>query len=93
MDASLDPAFRTHASGLIVPEEVSRKREVWTPEETRLLDRTVQMLKRKKMQWAVGCETCQGDAKLMTYTRSIDGNRVARCGCTDRILTKAFRVG
>ncbi len=92
METAIHPAFREHASGLVVPEEVSRTREVWTPEETRLLDRTIQMLKRKHLQWAIGCETCKPDQKAMTYARSVDGNRIARCGCTDRILTKAFRV-
>ncbi len=48
MDATLPHGFRqSPASGLIVPEEHSRQREVWTREERKIFERAMALLDRR----------------------------------------------
>lgn len=76
------------ASGLIVPEAQSRERQVWTNDEARLLDRAFRLLTARGVQFALGCATCQGSEKALKMTKNVAGERIARCGHLDRILSR-----
>lgn len=86
-----DPAFREHASGLIVPEELSRTREVWTFEDWRVLERATKLLESRGLQFFLRCASCaareQRLGKPITpleRLRRRDGALTLRCGCTER---------
>lgn len=88
--AKLPHGYRPNASGLIVPEAVSREREVWTKDEWRLIQRATKFLRTKGVQVFFRCEqpACQG--KPMNRTRQADGAIVMQCDHKDRVLTEAF---
>lgn len=83
--------FREHASGLIVPDEVSRAREVWTFEEWRVIERATKLLESRGMEFFLRCGRCsaraarlgQANPRLERVTRR-DGGQTLRCDCTDR---------
>ncbi len=59
--APSEGAFREHASGLIVPTELSREREVWTHDEWRTLERATKLLQARGLELFIGCtdERCK----------------------------------
>lgn len=86
-----EPAFREHASGLIVPEELSRERQVWTKQEAALLDRTVKLLGSRGLLVMFRCthERCK-QAGPITRTRGNGGEMILQCAHCDRVFTRAF---
>lgn len=82
--------FRPHASGLIVPDAVSRQREVWTRVELKLIDRAIALLKSRHVLLQLACPApgCKGDG--IERVRLDDGSIVLRCNHKDRVFTTAF---
>lgn len=83
------PGFREHASGLMVPEEISRACEVWTRDEFRLLERATKLLERRGIDFYMGCQQCRKDGPIEAI-RQPDGSVVFRCAHKDRVMQKAF---
>lgn len=82
-------SFREHASGLLVPDELSREREVWTEAEWRTVDRAVKFLEGKKIRVFLGCaETDACKMAPMERWRRPDGGVALRCAHKERIISK-----
>lgn len=84
-------AFRRSVdSGLLLPPELSRKRQVWTKDEWRLLERCTKLLKARGIQILLKCEhpTCQ-DLPI-AGSRLPDGSFQLRCEHADRVMVKHF---
>jgi len=77
-------AFREHASGLLVPNEISRAREVWTRAEWKALDKVTDFLAAKGLTVYLACEQCKGDDKRIERVRRPDGGITLRCAHLDR---------
>lgn len=85
-----EPAFREHASGLVVPTELSRERQVWTKSEAALLNRVTKLIGERGMIMMFRCthERCQQTA--ITRQRGNGGEMILQCEHLDRIFTRAF---
>lgn len=84
-----DGAFRTHASGLIVPAEMSREREVWTWAEWRALEKATALLQGRGLQIFLRCgETAECSARPLERVRHKDGSILLRCAHKDRIFRR-----
>lgn len=85
------PAFRPSAtSGLILPEELSRQRHVWTRGEWRLLERATVMLDRHGVDLLMQCRDDACRDHQLEPMRMLDGGFRLRCNHADRVMTKAF---
>jgi hypothetical protein len=75
-----DPAFRPHASGLLVPATYSRAREVWTRREWKLLDKVTTMLAARGVAVLLACDddACKAD-RTLTRVRRDDGGLSLQC--------------
>lgn len=80
--------FRPTASGLIVPDEVSRVREVLTRDDWKVIDRAMTILHRHGLSTLMRCQR-PGCADVVVSTTP-DGGRRIRCDHRDLILTNAF---
>lgn len=89
-DRKAEPAFREHASGLLVPADVSRKREVWTSDEWRLLNRLTRLMESRGMQLLMRCTHPDCKKAPIESIRQADGSNVLRCEHADRVFQKAF---
>lgn len=76
---------RQHASGLYVPEELSRPREVWTHDEQRLLNRVSKLLASRGIRMLLACvhPDCRQAGPIEKVTR-LDGGLTLRCAHLDR---------
>lgn len=81
---------RATGSGLIVPEDISREREVWTHDEGRLLDRATKLANKRGLKLLLACpdDTCK--AAPIERIRLKNGDWVLRCAHKDRVFVKAF---
>lgn len=80
-------AMRKNAAGLFVPEALSRRRVVIRKRDWQGADR---MFAFFNAQIAMRCKnTACSDPVIREQDRQADGSRVLRCGCTDRILSRA----
>lgn len=86
----VNPGFRTHASGLIVPEEHSRQREVFTRDEVRLIERAVKLLASRSVAVFFGCEEDTCRKSPIERIRHSDGGLILRCNHKDRVLMRSF---
>lgn len=84
-----EPAFQEHTSGLLVPKEVVRKRQVFTKEEWRLLDRVSKLFHTKGVALLMECDNPACTKKIQQVATPGAG-LILRCQCTDRVLQKAF---
>jgi len=81
--------FRPHASGLIVPDALSRERIVCTHEDWKRIDRALDVLNRLGIRMQFRCE--RGDrCSPIVKASTPDGGTVLRCDHADRVFTKAF---
>lgn len=87
---TLTVTFREHESGLYVPDEVSRTREVWTKQEVRLVNRTTTLLKSRGIQVMFACTSKQCADTAITRVPGLTGDFVLRCECKDRIFQRKF---
>ena len=85
-DNGLSP-FREHASGLIVPDEISREREVWTHDEYRIFDRAVKLLATKELKLYLRCTHDGCTTQEFERVRLPDGGVSLRCGHKDRVIS------
>jgi hypothetical protein len=76
--------YRQHASGLLVPPDISREREVWTRDEWKVLERAAQLLKAKGVDLFLGCPEPDCKGAPMTRVRRNDGAITLRCAHKDR---------
>lgn len=85
------PAFReSPSSGLILPQELSRKRIVWTTDKRKLLDRVGKMLQAEGIAMFLKCTDPVCDGKPMTAIRQIGGGYILQCGHADRVFQKGY---
>lgn len=79
---------RAPGSGLILPEEDARPRQVWTKDEARLLQRATRLLESRGVVLFLGCaEPGCADSPLRA-SRAADGSTILRCAHLDRVLTR-----
>lgn len=90
IDPSVSPGYREHVSGLLVPEDVSRARQVWTADEWRLLDRAMTLLGGHMVAVRLACGSSGCSDRTLTRVPTPDGGYVLRCACTDRVFQRAF---
>lgn len=83
-----DGALRQTASGLFVPEEHSRERQVWTRDECRLVERATKFLDSKGVRTFFGCTNPECKAAPMTRERMADGGIRLRCAHMDREMPR-----
>ena len=69
-------AFREHASGLLVPEEVSRERQVWTKDEWKAINRVTTLLESRGMRLQFTCDAPVTEAAALAEQL----NAAARAG-------------
>lgn len=74
--------FKPHASGLLVPEPISREREVWTRDEYKTINRALKLLASRKVEVFLGCPQCKA-APIEKIKRN-DGGLTLRCAHKDR---------
>ena len=90
---SLPHGFRTasKATGLIVPVETDREREVWTRDEWKLVDRVTKLLAARGIKFQFGCTDprCQGER--MEFLPQIRGRAepILRCNHRDRVWSRS----
>ena len=82
--------FALHDSGLLVPEEFKRIREVWTKDETKSVMKALTLLEKRGLAVLIGCpnDTCR--KAPIERVRNLDGSITMRCEHKDRILSRAF---
>lgn len=80
--------FRRAGSGLIVPEDVSRTREVWTYDEWRTLEKATKLLSGRGVQLLMRCAQPDCQKSPMERRRRPDGGITLRCSHADREFTK-----
>lgn len=89
-NAAPPTGFREHASGLIVPAELSRERQIWTREEWKLLNRVTKMLDGHGVSILLKCDQPACKAAPIQALRLPSGDFRLRCAHADRVMTKAF---
>ena len=81
--------FALHGSGLFVPEELKRQREVWSLQEFKALDKVTQWLEARGVRVFLGCADPDcNKAGPMDRIRSLDGGITYRCPHKDRVVMK-----
>ena len=82
--------FRQHASGLYVPDVLSREREVWTHDEWRVIDRATKLLRKRGLDFKFACRQPACAKSPIDRVDPLDGGMVLRCAHKDRVFTRAF---
>lgn len=78
---------RSTTTGLIVPEEQSREREVWTRDEWKTIERATKLLAGRGLEFFMRCphtKDCQ--AAPMERLRRADGGLELRCAHKTRVV-------
>lgn len=92
--AVLNPAapagYRFNADGVLVPEEIARKREVWPKADVKKIDGATRILKSRELLFQFACKTCGPRTKMELVRDPTTGQRILRCNCTDRLLSGAI---
>lgn len=87
--APKDGAFRQTESGLIVPAELSRDREVWTWDEWKVLERATKLLESRGLRLFLRCDhSRECMAHPIERIRNADGGLTMRCHHLDRVFRK-----
>jgi hypothetical protein len=76
-------------TALLVPEEQSRKRQVWPRDEGRALDRAIVLLQSHAVTLMLKCGERDCPDRQMERIQTEQGYTL-RCGCTDRVFMRAF---
>jgi hypothetical protein len=79
---------RATASGLIVPEEVSRLREVVSRDDWKQLERATKMLQAHGVRIFLACDRPECAAAPLERVRRLDGGITFRCAHRDLEFTK-----
>ncbi len=82
---SPDPptGFTAHASGLVVPDAVARLRDTFMADEAKLLRRGTKLLEAHHVRMIAKCVKPKCSDPALAWVE-VDGEKVLRCGCTDR---------
>lgn len=83
--------FRENASGLLVPEEVSRERQVMSWRDWRDLERVTKMLEQRGVVLQMKCSDPRCQRTPIVRHRTPEGGISFRCEHADRVFTKAIR--
>ncbi len=88
---ALTDGFLPHASGLIVPESVARKRIVSMKVQHRALNACVsKVLGPLSLRFALGCMEDGCPSPEIVRVPQPDGGIILQCGCTDRVFSGSF---
>lgn len=87
--STLPPGFRqaSEASGLLVPEDTPREREVWTKDEQRLIDRATAFLAFKGLEFLIACADDRCKGQKLERVPAAEGS-ILRCLHKDRVLQR-----
>ena len=80
--------YARHASGLLVPEELKRAREVWTRDEVKTVMRALTILDRRGIANFMGCAHPGCERTPIERIRNLDGSITMRCNHLDRVLSR-----
>lgn len=73
---------------LLVPDDVSRTRQVWTRDEWKVIDRAIGLLKARRIRTEMFCEEDHCHGRTIEAAR-LSGRAIRlRCDCTDRMFTR-----
>lgn len=86
---SAPAGFSPHTSGLFVPDEVARRREVWPRDEWKQVDRAARVLNGHQIAVLMKCGIPGCPEPALEAQQRHDGALALRCGCTERLLTRA----
>lgn len=78
--------YRQTASGLIVPAESTRERQVWTKDEWKLLDRATRMLGGHGLSLLLECQHADCKGQRIERMRRPDGTPMLQCPHADRVV-------
>lgn len=87
---ALPSGYRQNALGLIVPEEVSRDRQVMTWQEWRDLEKVTKALEARGIVLQMKCSDPRCQRAPITRHRTPEGGISFRCEHRDLVFTKAF---
>ena len=82
--------FRPAASGLLVPEALSRARQVWTRDESRLIDRATALLQSRGLQLQIRCAKPSCPSAKLERLQRPGGEYALECGCTTRVFQRVI---
>lgn len=82
--------LRRHASGLYVPEEMAREREVWTREDWRVLEKATALLQARGLELFLGCTDHRCKAQPVARIRRNDGGITLQCAHKAREVYKSL---
>lgn len=77
-----------NGSGLLVPTDYARTRQVWTNAERRILDRATKLCNSRNVGVSLYCVDC-GTKRPLERIQDINGFTL-RCDCRDRQFVKGF---
>lgn len=80
--------YAPHASGLLVPTEISRQREVWTQGDSKAVTRALKLLQDREIAVFLACPYQECRDKPLERVRNADGTLTLRCAHKDRHMTK-----
>lgn len=81
---------RSTTSGLILPEEQSRKRVVMTRDEAKAIDRAAKVLNAKGIRMVLGHNVATCNQAPMQRRRLANGDYVYECECTEFLFQQKW---
>jgi hypothetical protein len=89
MPETIPAGFRRSVdTGLILPETLSRAREVWSKDDFRQLDKLTKFIEAKGLLLFLGCPQRACRETPIERMRRIDGGITLRCAHLDRDVVK-----
>lgn len=83
--------FARHDSGLFVPDEHKRKREVWCRDQWKHVERATKFLESRGVEMFFRCPEATCGDKPIERIRNLDGGLTFRCNHLDRVIPKELR--
>lgn len=89
---SLPRGYRraSSATGLLIPEQTPRQREVWTRDESRLQDRAIALWQSRSIKQLIQCANPECPSPTIERIKGTGQEYILRCGCKDRVHVRAF---
>lgn len=84
---------RSVDSGLLLPPELSRERQVWTRDEWRLLERCTALLHGKGLALQMQCQHDACKKAILEPSRLGDGSFQLQCPHATRVMGKDSHAG
>lgn len=82
--------YLERSSGLLVPVDAGRTREVWTKADWKLLNKAGAFLASRGMAFHLVCLSSECKGVNLEQARDTAGRTSLRCKCKDRVFEKAF---